>query len=216
MSGTPTVQIRNWERFQHYKDRSPPWIKLHRDLIEECEEWYQLSDGAARLLIELWVMASRTSDGTICRDVNGILWKLRKQGASKLIAELEELAAYDFITLGNGLASTVLASCLQVAIPEGEGEGEAEREAIAKKRKRKCTLPADWEPNSLHRERTEKEGLDLEREVEKFRAHAEANNRKVVEWNAAFTQWLIQAVEYQSKNGGKRTTPEPITLANQW
>jgi hypothetical protein len=27
------LQPKNWVQFQHYKDRCPPWIKLHRDLL---------------------------------------------------------------------------------------------------------------------------------------------------------------------------------------
>ena len=228
---TTDIRVRNWERFQHYKDRSPPWIKLHRDLIEECEEWYLLSDGAARLLIELWVMASRSNDGAITRDVSGILWKLRKHDASKLIAELHELASYDFITLpdhmlgevpaeqalsepGKQDASTPLAECLQVATPEREGEGERARVA-----KRKCALPATWEPKPVHIERAAKELLDLDREVEKFTTHAKANGRKQLDWDAAFTQWLIRAVEYKAGNGVKgyqQPADEPIRRTGLW
>lgn len=30
--------IKHWERFQHYKDRDPPWVKLYRDLLTS-ESW---------------------------------------------------------------------------------------------------------------------------------------------------------------------------------
>lgn len=31
---SPThFKVRNWEQFQHYKDRNPPWIKLHFALL---------------------------------------------------------------------------------------------------------------------------------------------------------------------------------------
>ena len=26
---------KNWSQFQHYKGRRPPWIKLHRALLDE-------------------------------------------------------------------------------------------------------------------------------------------------------------------------------------
>jgi hypothetical protein len=94
---------------------------------------------------------------------------------------------------------------------EGKGK-EREREApLTPKRKR--ALPLDWEPNHSHTERAEKEGVDLEREAEKFRVHARANGRKQLDWNAAFTQWLMRASEYQANNGGKPNghTQEPTT-----
>ena len=31
------LRVRNWERYQHYKERNPPWIKLYVELLdEEC------------------------------------------------------------------------------------------------------------------------------------------------------------------------------------
>jgi len=27
------LRVKNWGKFQHYKDRNPPWIKLHRGLL---------------------------------------------------------------------------------------------------------------------------------------------------------------------------------------
>lgn len=64
-------------------------------------------------------------------------------------------------------------------------------------------LPQDWVPTDEHKQRVAKSGVDLGREVQKFKAHAEANARKAVVWNAAFTQWLIQAEE----RGGGRPSP---------
>jgi hypothetical protein len=29
------LTIKNWSEFQHYKDRNPPWIKLHRALLDD-------------------------------------------------------------------------------------------------------------------------------------------------------------------------------------
>jgi hypothetical protein len=42
---------KNWGKFQHYKDRCPPWIKLHRDLLND-REFLHLSQktGAFRLI----------------------------------------------------------------------------------------------------------------------------------------------------------------------
>ena len=33
MSTTP----KNWSDFQHYKERNPPWIRLHRSLLDNFE-----------------------------------------------------------------------------------------------------------------------------------------------------------------------------------
>ncbi len=33
MANQKFIRVVNLERFQHYKDRNPPWIKLHRELL---------------------------------------------------------------------------------------------------------------------------------------------------------------------------------------
>ena len=33
-------RIRNFDKFQHFKDRRPPWIKLYRDLLEDLD-WHE-------------------------------------------------------------------------------------------------------------------------------------------------------------------------------
>ncbi len=28
-------RIKNWDKFQHFKNRRPPWIKLHREILDQ-------------------------------------------------------------------------------------------------------------------------------------------------------------------------------------
>lgn len=55
------LRIRNWERFQHYKDRSPPWIKLHRELLTS-ETWVSTDDASRVLAIALMLLAAATDN----------------------------------------------------------------------------------------------------------------------------------------------------------
>jgi hypothetical protein len=48
------IVVRNWERFQHYKDREPVWIKLYLEL-RSSDEWRQLTLSARGLLVCLWI-----------------------------------------------------------------------------------------------------------------------------------------------------------------
>jgi hypothetical protein len=79
------------------------------------------------------------------------------------------------------------------------------------RRKRPATpLADDWKPTESHWERRH-DGLDVQHEAATFRAHAEANDRRCVNWNAAFTQWLLKA------RPGQRATPQPHKgRAAQW
>ena len=67
------------------------------------------------------------------------------------------------------------------------------------KRARRSQLPSNWSPQSSHVQRAAQLGLDLNSQAEKFRLHAESTGRLMVNWNAAFTTWLIRASEWASK-----------------
>ena len=52
------IVVRNWERFQHYKDRNPTWIKSHLEALDN--EDYMGSSLAVRGLIEcIWKLYAR-------------------------------------------------------------------------------------------------------------------------------------------------------------
>lgn len=60
------LRVRNWKDFQHYKDRNPPWIKLHYELITS-KDWVKLSD-ASRLLAVVCMMLASRNNGQIEAD----------------------------------------------------------------------------------------------------------------------------------------------------
>lgn len=66
-------------------------------------------------------------------------------------------------------------------------------------------LPGDWKPTDPHRQRAVELGVDVDREAERFRAHAESHDRRAVRWNAAFTTWLLKAGDFR----GPLTTEAP-------
>lgn len=50
------ARIRNFERFQHYKQRRPPWIKFYVDLLDDDE--LQAMPNEARLLYCLLLLVA--------------------------------------------------------------------------------------------------------------------------------------------------------------
>jgi hypothetical protein len=52
------LRVRNWNEFQHYGKRNPPWIKLHRALLDDYN-FCALPDDAKAHLMLLWVYASQ-------------------------------------------------------------------------------------------------------------------------------------------------------------
>lgn len=71
------------------------------------------------------------------------------------------------------------------------------RGSSAPKRKPAIWLPDDWRPSENHRTYAAEHHLDLDREVFKFRHHADANDRRQASWNGAFSTWLANAVDFR-------------------
>lgn len=112
----PTVKVPNWSEFQHYKDRSPPWIKLHRQLLNN-RQWHSLSAPACKLLVELWLIAAETVDGTIAEGTDDLAWRVRRD-PGELASLLIELEAHEFLDLSVHDARIVIAGCMRDAGPE--------------------------------------------------------------------------------------------------
>lgn len=116
------MKIKNWHKFQHFKDRRPPWIKLYRDLLDD-PDWHELDGDCVKLLVNLWMLASedKTHQG-ILPDFRKILFRLRlkenelKQGLTKLSHWLDQ----DDITM--------ISEQYQIGPPETEGETETQVE----------------------------------------------------------------------------------------
>ena len=116
------IMPRNWSEFQHYKDRSPPWIKLHRSILTDYE-FACLPLAIRGLAAMLWVIASESKNGLIAMSSDALAFRLHV-ASSELIENLKPLIAAGFFIDASG----VLAECLQHARPEREREGETEAE----------------------------------------------------------------------------------------
>lgn len=55
------IQVKNWDNFQHYKDRTPPWIKLYNHLLDDFD-FSCLPDASKAHLLSIWLLASRTNN----------------------------------------------------------------------------------------------------------------------------------------------------------
>lgn len=119
-------KVKNFEQFQHYKDRSPPWIKLYNELLDNYE-FACLRDASKLHLVMIWLLASR-SNNDLPYDPE---WVRKRINATDKV-DLDALAEAGFIIVNQELplpeqdASNQLADSKQSAIPEKEGEREAE------------------------------------------------------------------------------------------
>jgi hypothetical protein len=136
------LRVKNWTKFQHYKKRNPPWIRLQTALLDD-KDFQQLPDASRALAPCIWLLAARSQKddpklhGCIPYDLTEIAWKLRREEpwVSKAIQPLIDKG---FFIIFREDASNVLASSEQSAsakslVGSSETETETETETDSKK-----------------------------------------------------------------------------------
>ncbi len=107
-----TFHVKDFEKFQHYKDRAPPWIKLYNEILDSYQ-FSKLPDNSRFHLIAIMLLASR-SGNSIPYDPVWVSGRIN----STTIVDLNLLIDLGFIVLDQGVqrverdASGVLAICL--------------------------------------------------------------------------------------------------------
>jgi hypothetical protein len=119
------MRIKNWTKFQHFKDRRPPWVKLYRDILDDLE-WHELDPLAAKVLVMLWLIASE-NDGRI-PDNKTLAFRLRltELKTKEIIIKLSHWLEQDDISK--------ISERYQSDRPERETEGETETETETKRK----------------------------------------------------------------------------------
>jgi len=105
------MKIKNWQKYQHYKNRRPPWIRLYRDLLDD-PEFHVLPGEAVKVLIQFWLIASE--DGS----QEGLLPSLEKLCFRLRIGEADLLGNIEKLTDWLVGASDLIAERSQRATPE--------------------------------------------------------------------------------------------------
>lgn len=109
-----TITPKNWRDFQHYKDRNPPWIRLHKKLLDDFD-FYSLPIASKALAPMLWLLASESVSGVISLSIQKIAFRVR-MSESDLSAALKPLIDGGFFEMEQD-ASAVLADSLRDAVP---------------------------------------------------------------------------------------------------
>jgi len=197
------LTVKDWHEFQHYRDRSPPWIKLHKYLLDNYE--YQCLPVASRALAPmLWLLASESKEGEIDGDLKKIAFRLRVP-EKEIMDGLKPLIDAGFIISDSDL----IADCYQSAMPETEGEtereAEANRGAVKKSRRiKKITLSefGEWENinGQLEVWKAAYPHLDIEQELKKAAAWVISNPEKKKSLYSRFlNNWFSHAEPSNSR-----------------
>jgi hypothetical protein len=147
--------VNNWERFQHYKDRNPNWIKNYVELTGS-DEYRRLTLAERGLLHGIWLEYARSH-----RRLLGTTSELQHRlGARVYTRQLERLEQAGFIRL------VAIAYKQSSAMPEKEEkEGEKDIQTLVDRTGPPLATPgAGHEPSaspSPSEEEEEEAGVDL-------------------------------------------------------
>lgn len=133
--GDRWIVIPHWERYQHYKDRDPPWIKNYTRQLSD-DDYLGLSFHQCGVLHRLRLLYA-ASDGQVRESTaterrrygESTATVSRRLGGRVARATLEALSDAGLIAFS---ASKPLALCYKSASPEAETETEKEKASLAK------------------------------------------------------------------------------------
>jgi hypothetical protein len=181
------LQPKNWAVFQHYKDRCPPWIKLHRDLLND-RVYMRLPIASKAIAPMLWLLASESKDGVFDGSLDELVFRLHIS-EKEFNDGVKPLIDNDFFIIVSG----VLAERKQDAIPETETETEREtkkeKKTLGKRLASDSCLTKEWE-EFCQQTRPE---LHPTKTFEQFKDYwiAQAGQKGVkLDWFATWRNWV--------------------------
>lgn len=121
-----TYRVKDWTKFQHFKDRRPPWIKLYRDILDN-RDIAMISDRCFRVLIGCWLLASedKTREGLLpCAEDIAFRLRIEKTSVIECLDALCDFVYQDDINQAS--------PCQQVGPSETETEKRQREREIAR------------------------------------------------------------------------------------
>lgn len=143
-------RIRNWKKYQHYKKRNPPWVKLHTSIFAS-DDWASLPDNS-KLVMVICIMVASKFEGHLpksCGVIQRFAYLRRK-------VNLKPLIDCGFLVKTQADASIALAN----ARPETEHIERAETETEHKV-SIDASPPAQPQERGQPRKKGEKQGHRL-------------------------------------------------------
>jgi hypothetical protein len=192
------MKIKNWTKFQHFKDRRPPWVKLYRDILDDIE-WHELDPLAAKVLVMLWLIASE-DEGRI-PDTKTLAFRLRltEVKTKEVVIKLSHWLEQDDI---NVISERYQNDPLET---ETETETKKEKKALGKRLATDFSFPIEWE-QFCQQTRPE---LSPAKTFDQFKDYwiAQAGQKGVkLDWFATWRNWV------RSTNAPKQNPYDVVRL----
>ena len=191
-----TYRVKGWNKFQHFKDRRPLWIKLYRDILDDVE-WHDLEPQAAKVLISCWLIASEY-EGAL-PDMRTLAFRLRmsEKQVISILSQLSHWLIQDVSTMSaDGYQDDIN------LISTGY-----QSDALEKRREE-----TEKEKNNRSRTLTEFDRFWKAYPRKQNKGHAEKAWAKAIK--LADPETIISAVERSVWNDDKQFIPHPASWLN--
>lgn len=90
------IVIPGWEKFQHYKDRDPPWIKNYTRLLRK-DEYLDLTAHQRAVLHGIWLLAAQNDNqGQVRLNTSSLSRQLNLRVSSRQLESLNHAGFIEF------------------------------------------------------------------------------------------------------------------------
>lgn len=213
-------QIKNWKKFQHYKDRNPPWIKLHESVLASAD-WVMLDNDGRVLAIASMLVAAK-NDNQIDTSEAGRAYMQRVAYLPSL-PDFKPLIDCGFLVPHQDEMQADASTCKRMLADARPEERRAETEQSKTEKKKTATKavdkPEDIEPQvwqdflDLRRQKKAKLTVTawdrIRKELDKGKAQGYTPNDMLSEavasgWQAFKLDWYLNRVQAQASQPVKR------------
>ena len=188
------IKVKDWNKFQHFKDRKPPWIKLYRDILDDLE-WHELDPVAAKALVAIWLIASE-NDGEL-PEVKKLAFRLRvtEKQAISIVLQLDHWLIQDDINL---ISDCYQSDSLEIEIEKETYRKETETKKETEKRERTpraTRLSQDWQPSNSDLDYarelgwTDKQVRETAQDFLDYWMAKSGQGATKVDWSATWRRW---------------------------
>ncbi len=202
------LSIKNFEKYQHYKHRNPPWIRVYKSLFQD-REFIKLSISARYLYLGLLTLCSEHAN----RVPMDCTWIAHRLCMDEVAVDLKPLYRSGFLIASRNhiarMSSTKNASYSDSSDSDSSEVQSTEAAASAAlppppaalavptKPKRPMPLPADFTFTPEMREWALAKGCkEPFAEFERFCSKAKSKGWTYTDWKHAYQNWILNELKW--------------------
>lgn len=189
------LSIKNFEKYQTYKHRNPPWFKIHKSMFGD-HEFTKLPLKSRFLYVGLIYLAVESEN----KVYNDRTWIAQRLYIDRTEVDLTPLYKAGFLQTTNSRRECSGQDSTEQLQDSTGQDSVAAPSPPPKVRKVETEFPEGFQPNDKHQSLAAGLGLNVFHESIKFRDKCLAKGLKYIDWNAAFRTWLNNAYEFKLRD----------------